>query len=586
LHVERVFAYRSGVSLQRSFDDRDGPGPEGPGTPLSEVTFVVLDLETTGGSPHSCAITEVGALKFRGGECVGTFQTLVNPGPGVRIPPDIVYLTGITEAMVAPAPPIDSVLPAFAEFIGDAVVVGHNVRFDLGFLRANLARLGYRPLPNRFVDTYALARRLVRDEVPNCKLSTLARHFRTVADPCHRALDDARATAEVFHHFLERVGSMGIVALDDLLALPTTAGHPQVAKLRWVAPLPRRPGVYLFKDIAGRVLYVGKATDLRRRVRSYFASDDRRKIGPLLREAASLAHIECVNDLEASVLEVRLIHRHAPRYNRQVKVWSKYRYVKLTLDDRFPRLAVVRVAKPGDGCLYLGPLSSAAAAKLAVEAIESAVPLRRCTTRITPRAWGSFALRAAPCVPAQLGVASCPCAGSIDADAYAVEVARVVEGLTLAPAPLLEPMATRMRALAASRRFEEAADVRDRASSLGRAIARQRRLESLVLAGRLEVELDDGGGAVIEHGRLVATWVGGAPRPLELPFDANGSPSSALPLAREDVDEVAVVASWLEARAGRARIVSADAGWAWPAARVPKFESTERPRAGRLRDVA
>lgn len=181
------------MQLQRSFDDL--------GQPLTEVTFVVVDLETTGGSPQDCRITEVGALKLRGGECLGTFQTLVNPG--TAIPPQIVYLTGITEAMVAPAPPIDSVLPALAEFIGDAVIVGHNVRFDLGFLRANLRRLGYPALTNPSVDTCSLARRLVRDEVPNCKLSTLARHFRTAANPCHRALDDAKATGEVFHYLLE-----------------------------------------------------------------------------------------------------------------------------------------------------------------------------------------------------------------------------------------------------------------------------------------------------------------------------------------------------------------------------------------------
>jgi DNA polymerase-3 subunit epsilon len=577
LHVEHLFAYRFGVPRQRSFDDRDGGlGPAGLGTPLSEVTFVVLDLETTGGSPHTCAITEVGALKFRGGECLGTFQTLVNPGVGVRIPPDIVYLTGITEAMVAPAPAIDSVLPAFAEFIGDAVVVGHNVRFDLGFLRANLARLGYRPMANRFVDTYALARRLVRDEVPNCKLSTLARHFRTAADPCHRALDDARATAEVFHQLLERVGSMGIVALDDLLALPTTARHPQVAKLRWVAPLPRRPGVYLFKDIAGRVLYVGKATDLRRRVRSYFASDDRRKIGPLLREAASLAHIECVNDLEASVLEVRLIHQHAPRYNRQVKVWSKYRYVKVTLDERFPRLSVVRAAKPDDGCIYLGPLSSAAA-QLAVDAIQSVVPLRRCRTRLR----SVDAVRDAPCVPAQLGVAACPCAGGVDPADYAILVAEVVGALTGDPAALFEPIVGRMRTLASTHRFEEAGDARDRAMALARALARQHRHEGLVRAGRLEIELDDGGGAIVEHGRLVATWTGESPmRSLELPF-CSASNDAVLPLPREAVDEVAVVAAWLEAKALRARVVSASAGWSLPAARVPRFEPT-----GRVRQVA
>jgi DNA polymerase III subunit epsilon len=115
---------------QRSFDDL--------GTPLRDVTFCVLDLETTGGSPNECFITEIGAVKVRGGDCLGTFQTLVNPGQA--IPPEITVLTGITQAMVTRAPRIESVLPTFLEFIGDAVVVGHNVRFDLGFLGAALTR--------------------------------------------------------------------------------------------------------------------------------------------------------------------------------------------------------------------------------------------------------------------------------------------------------------------------------------------------------------------------------------------------------------------------------------------------------------
>ena len=124
--------------MQRSFDDL--------GTPLHDVTFVVLDLETTGGSATSGdAITEVGAAKYRGGECLGTFATLVNPGR--PIPPAITYLTGITEAMVLPAPRIDEVLPAFLEFAGDAVLVGHNVRFDMSFLQA--AMRSDQPAPHR-----------------------------------------------------------------------------------------------------------------------------------------------------------------------------------------------------------------------------------------------------------------------------------------------------------------------------------------------------------------------------------------------------------------------------------------------------
>src|SRR3989449_5895696 len=96
------------LALQRSFDDM--------GLPLAEVTFCVVDLETTGASASSCAITEIGAVKIRGGECLGTFETLVNPG--VAIPPAITVLTGITEAMVLPAPTIERVLPTFLEFAG------------------------------------------------------------------------------------------------------------------------------------------------------------------------------------------------------------------------------------------------------------------------------------------------------------------------------------------------------------------------------------------------------------------------------------------------------------------------------------
>src|SRR4051812_31983184 len=156
------------LAVQRSFDDL--------GTPLFDVTFCVLDFETTGGSPADCTITEIGAVKLRGGECLGTFQTLVNPGQA--IPRSITVLTGITEAMVYPAPRIEHVLPALLEFIGDAVIVGHNVRFDLAFLNNACERAQYARPANQFIDTCALARRLVRDEVPNCKLGTLATRLR------------------------------------------------------------------------------------------------------------------------------------------------------------------------------------------------------------------------------------------------------------------------------------------------------------------------------------------------------------------------------------------------------------------------
>jgi DNA polymerase-3 subunit epsilon len=534
--------------MQRSFDDM--------GTPLCDVTFVVIDLETTGGSANTCAITEVGAVKLRAGECLGTFQTLVNPG--MAIPPEITYLTGITQAMVIPAPRIAEVMPALLEFVGDnSVIVGHNVRFDLSFLHAAAKAQGRERFGNAVVDTCGLARRLVRDEVPNCKLSTLAQHFRVGHRPTHRALDDALATGEVLHCLLERAGSMGVTALDDLLALPTVKGHPQLSKLKLATGLPRKPGVYIFRDGGGRPLYVGKAVDLRRRVRSYFSGDDRRKIGRLLREVTRIDHVVCSGELEASVLEVRMIHELTPRYNRQSKLWPKYAYLKLTLDEAFPRLSVVRVPKSDDGCLYLGPLSSTGTARAVAEAIEEAVPIRRCTAKPgrTPRP--------APCLPAQLNVAACPCAGDVDRAAYAEVVARVVKGLTEDPEELLGPLRRKMRALADARRFEEATDVRIRAAALSRALMRQRRLDGLRDAGRVTIEVD-GTPAVVAHGRLLA--VGDtAPSLLE-------DETYTGPLPKHLADEVSCVAAFLEQRAARVRLVSCDGTLAWPLPRLPSFE--------------
>jgi DNA polymerase-3 subunit epsilon len=195
------------VPVQATFDEL--------GSPLREVTFVVVDLETTGGSAQSCAITEIGAVKVRGGEVLGEFQTLVDPG--AAIPPFIAVLTGITDAMVAGSPRLDQALPAFLEFARGAVLVAHNAPFDLGFLKAGCAALGL-PWPgHESLDTARLARRmLTRDEAPNCKLATLARLFRADSAPNHRALADARATVDVLHALIARLGGLGVHSLEEL----------------------------------------------------------------------------------------------------------------------------------------------------------------------------------------------------------------------------------------------------------------------------------------------------------------------------------------------------------------------------------
>jgi DNA polymerase-3 subunit epsilon len=558
--------------VQLSFEDL--------GTPLDTVTFCVLDLETTGGSAESDRITEIGVVKVRGGEVLGTFQTLVDPGRAV--PPHIVVLTGITDAMVMRAPRIESVLPTLVEFLGDAVIVGHNIRFDVSFIQAALQRDERPPLGNPTIDTVGLARRLVRDEVPNCKLGTLAERLRLPHRPSHRALDDAWATADLLHLLIERAGRLGVRGLDDLRTLPTLAGHAQAAKLRLTERLPRSPGVYLFRDGGGRVLYVGKATNLRARVRSYFSGDDRRKTGALLRETERIDHKRCATELEARVLEIRLIHHLRPRYNREANRWESQVFVKLSLAERYPRLTVARVVKD-DGALYLGPVPSRGAATAAIEAVQTVVALRRCSSR------PGRGRRTGPCIPAQLGVSQCPCSGDVDAVAYAALVERVVEGFTRRPALLLEPLSERMERLAAEERYEEAAATRDRLAALSSAISRQRAFDRLRSAERLVVRHADGVALEVRRGRLTRMWVPPDERERALlppgasirgrdveavPIDPGGPTDGPLP--RELSDELRCIDRWLERHAGKLRVELVEGEWAAPIDRLPTFQPVTR----------
>jgi len=186
---------------------------------LAETTFVVLDLETSGAAPSSGAgITEIGALKVRGGQIIGEFQSFVNPGHS--LPDFITSLTGITDLMLFDAPKIDEILPTFFEFLGshhETVLVAHNAPFDIGFLKAASLAADF-PWPEYIiVDTVRIARSaLGRDEVRDCKLATLAEFFGASIEPTHRALDDARATVDVLHGIFERLGTFGVSTLGDL----------------------------------------------------------------------------------------------------------------------------------------------------------------------------------------------------------------------------------------------------------------------------------------------------------------------------------------------------------------------------------
>jgi DNA polymerase-3 subunit epsilon len=274
-------------------------------------------------------------------------------------------------------PPIEAVLPEFVEYLRGGVFVAHNARFDVAFLNAALTRLDYPPIPAPPVCTARLARRVVWSDVPNVRLRTLAQYFRTSVRPNHRALDDAQACAEVLHGLLELGGRLGILTLGDLHEAVRARGRPNYSKIRLADGLPHGPGVYLFKGRGGRILYVGKAADLRARVKSYFYGDGRKKVEDLLSQTTLVDAVRCSTELEALVLEARLIRAHEPRYNRRGKTWRRYAYLKVDPTEAFPRLKVVR--EPSGEAAFLGPFPTSRQAALAKEALEDAYPIRRCT---------------------------------------------------------------------------------------------------------------------------------------------------------------------------------------------------------------
>ena len=187
---------------------------------LIDVPFVVFDLETSGAAPSTgAAVTEIGAVKVLGGKVIGEFQSFVNPGH--YLSEFITSLTGITDAMLAEAPTIDQIFPTFINFLGagnETVLVAHNAPFDMSFMKAAASAHSYQWPDYTVIDTARIARYVLdRDEVPNCKLSTLAQFFGSPTSPSHRALDDARATVDVLHGIFERLGSHNVRTLDELM---------------------------------------------------------------------------------------------------------------------------------------------------------------------------------------------------------------------------------------------------------------------------------------------------------------------------------------------------------------------------------
>ena len=421
--------------------------------PLGDARFVVVDLETTGGRASAGSIIEIGACRMEGQRITATFEALVRPR--MAIPRFITGLTSITNEMVRDAPPIEHALPAFRDFLGDAVMVAHNAQFDHSFLDFEFRRLFGIGLRNPVLCTLRLSRRLL-PSLRRRRLDALAEHFGLSTAGRHRGLGDARMAAELLSIFIEMAAKLGLNRLDRLLDWNQrgAAGRrlerhvpPEV-----IAALPRTPGVYLMRNQRGDLLYVGKAARLRDRVASYFNGGAGRnaKTVELVGHVYAIETRPARSALDAALHEARLIRELKPPYNRMLKSAAPAFFVKLDLSDPFPRLRISTKLSARVGVMHLGPFIGRHNLDHATRGLSRLLGLRTCSGKLAPDEDFS------PCIYGQMGHCAAPCNLTIDQDDYNQRVARAVSFLRGRSGPLMGDLARAREQAAAAMRFEEA----------------------------------------------------------------------------------------------------------------------------------
>jgi len=520
--------------------------------PLNDTTFVVVDLETTGGAAAAANIIEIGAARVQGGRVLAEFQQLV--APGVRVPPFITGLTGIDDTMLAGQPSIGEVWPWFLDFLADAVIVAHNAAFDLAFLNAAALAQSGRALPHPHLCTLRLVRRLL-PQVRRRGLDVVAGHFGVPASDRHRALGDVRITVEVFFHLLELLAARGITHLHEVLDFQHHARDGR----RFVCPLPREkveqlpsaPGIYHFFGADGCLLYIGKAKSLRQRVGSYLsnAAGHSNKTLDLIRHIADVRVQVAGSELEAALCEADAIRAHKPPYNRLGKHLPRIAFIKLWMGDVYPRLSITDKLAVGKA-RYIGPFRKREQAEEVVGLLSRQFRLRTCSGALRPDA------AVTPCFQGQVGACTAPCAARVTVAEYREQVDRCLAVLNGHTQPAIAELLGRRGDHAAALRFEAAARVQRDLDLLELLLRRQRTLGWIVgqqnfLVLQPGVERRSALAYVVLAGRLALRERlsdGAQVEALAAAIRERFAAYQGTSIRRDEVDGTHVIAAWLRHR--------------------------------------
>ncbi len=445
---------------------------------LAKRDVVIVDLETTGGSPAHDRVIEIAAIQIRDGRIRGRWQTLVNPE--TTVPPFVTGLTGITTGMVAHAPRFADVAERLLELIGDGIVTAHNASFDVGFLRHEYGRLDQQFAPAATLCTLKLSRRLF-PELPSHSLDALVRALELPARPSHRALPDALAAADLLQRLIARAADQELCDWDAITRLverpKPTRGAASYERGR-VRELPTGPGVYLLKDHDENVLYVGKSINVRDRVRTHLRgkAEGQPRLRRHLRRVANVQAIATDSEIEALLLEAQLIKRYLPVANSQLREEIHYPFIRIDVANPYPRIELTR-SPDEDGAVYIGPFRSARTIGYVVEYVRTVCGIRSCERPSLPDGRSCLLLDLKRC----LG----PCVGAVGVEDYRAAVDRAVEMLRGDWEEITLGLEERMRRLADFEEFERAAELRDAVTRLRHLMTSQLRLADLARCNAL-----------------------------------------------------------------------------------------------------
>lgn len=421
---------------------------------IKDVTFSVVDVETTGLRPTYERIIEIGIVRYRNGEIIDSFQSFVNPGRSIST--FITNYTGISDDMVEDAPYFEEILPKLQDYFDGTVLAGHNLQFDMGFIRAEFQRAGnpgFRPIK---ICTLKLARRMY-PFLKSKSLSNVAAHLKVRSAGAHRAIYDAETTARVLDRMLKaKISENPDFRLNDLIAFETSA-KPTPARLQvnqnlveTISSVPDAPGVYYFLDRTNKPVYIGKAKSLRDRLKSYFSGTAPSKSKKLLRTAKKLKIEPCNTELTAFLTEAEMIKALKPKHNVMLREYGNKYYLRMRRDIPFPRPEIAS-SFDFDGNDYFGLFVSRKKAQQVLEIIDKAFQLRECKE--------SELKKGRRCYLAEIERCTAPCENK-NQELYSEEIRAVYDFLEGKNNDRLSLLISKMKRLSDALLFEQAGELK------------------------------------------------------------------------------------------------------------------------------